>query len=115
MILLHNKQTENSRSVLLSVHQVQLGSLGGVSRLGSLVPPCFSSINAKAFQSTLTNTIADISSAKAKLRSRPVSVPDPSVIHGEHGGRQLLLGQTAICLQQLIMPAGPALGVTVRI
>ncbi len=40
-----------------------------------------------------------------------VNVPDSGVVHGEHGGGQLLLGQALVCLHQLVMAAGPALGV----
>jgi hypothetical protein len=38
-----------------------------------------------------------------------VSVPDSGVVHGEHGGGQLLLGQALVCLHQLVVAAGPPL------
>ncbi len=39
-----------------------------------------------------------------------VGVPDSGVVHGEHGGGQLLLGQALVCLHQLVVAAGPPLG-----
>ena len=39
-----------------------------------------------------------------------VGVPNSSVVHGEHGGGQLLLGEAVVCLHQLVVAAGPPLG-----
>ncbi len=36
-------------------------------------------------------------------------VPDSGVVHGEHGGGQLLLGQALVRLHQLVVAAGPPL------
>ncbi len=44
------------------------------------------------------------------MRDLLVRVPDSGVVHGEHGGGQLLLGQALVCPHQLVVAAGPPLG-----